>query len=145
MAKGGSKFEYLVSTSSRWAQQLYVFYESHGITPIVVNADDEMTSEDVTRHLCSRIGLDPSQAVFKWDKTSDQVQDKMHPKLSAIQDTLLSSGGARADRSTKHLDLDEEKKKRREEFSLEGLSFAEESLDREIPHYEFLRERRLKM
>ncbi len=63
---GGGRPNYFMVTCGIWNRMLYDYYVTHGIQPIVVDADDYMTSEDFVRELCTKIGLDPAQAYFSW-------------------------------------------------------------------------------
>lgn len=138
----GSRAFFLVTTCNVWNCVLYNFYKSHGIEPVVVDADDYMTSENFVRSLCVRLGLDPSKVRFDWDAvTSQQKEKQIHPMQYASQNTLYESSGLIAGRAAKNSDFTDASVKWKEEFG-EDAGLIEEMVALAMPHYQYLYERR---
>jgi hypothetical protein len=138
----GSRAFFLVTTCNVWNCVLYNFHKSHGIEPVVVDADDYMTSESFVRSLCARLGLDPSKVRFEWDAvTSQQEGNDIHPMQYASQTTLYESSGVIAGRAAKNSDLDRLTVKWKEEFG-DDAALIEEMVTLAMPHYKYLHDRR---
>lgn len=140
---GAKRSNWILNTGLAWYRDLYDYYRAHGIEPIVADSDDYMSSEVFVRHLAGRVGLDPAKAIVTWPKATEEEKQKMHPMLLQIQDSLVNSEGIRADRASKNLDLEAEREKWKSEFDSERLKLMEEMVEIAMPHYEYLRERRL--
>ena len=138
----GSRSFFLVTTCNVWNCVLYNFYKAHGIDPVVVDADDYMTSEAFVQSLCVRLGLDPSQVRFEWDAaTSEQKEKEIHPMQYASQNTLYESSGVIAERAAKNSDLVDASVKWKNEFG-DDAGLVEEMVALAMPHYQYLYERR---
>lgn len=57
----------LSSVSPFWSRTLYDWFVSHGIKPLIVDADDYMTSSEFVRKLCREAGLNEDEAWLQWD------------------------------------------------------------------------------
>lgn len=138
----GSRAFFLVTTCNVWNCVLYNFYKSHGVEPVVVDADDYMTSEAFVRSLCVRLGLDPSKVKFEWDAaTGEQKEKEIHPMQYASQNTLYESSGVIAGKAAKDFDFTDVSVKWKEEFG-DDAGLIEEMVGLAMPHYQYLRERR---
>lgn len=138
----GSRPFFLTTTCNVWNCVLYNFYKSHGIEPVVVDADDYMTSKTFVRSLCVRLGLDPFKVQFEWDAaTSEQKEKEIHPMQYASQDTLYESSGVIAGKAAKNFDFTDASVKWKEEFG-DDAGLIEEMVGLAMPHYQFLHERR---
>lgn len=139
---GGSRAFFLTTTCNVWNCVLYNFYKSHGIEPVVVDADDYMTSETFVRSLCVRLGLDPSKVQFEWDAASSEQKEKeIHPMQYASQNTLYESSGVIAGKAAKDFDFTDVSVKWKEEFG-DDAGLIEEMVGLAMPHYQYLHERR---
>lgn len=125
-----------------WTRWMYSFYVAHGIHPLIVDADDYMTSEDFVRKLCSEAGLDPDKAVFSWATTTDEQKESLERPYVAVQTSFLSSTSAKPDRAAKNVDLEKEEALWAEEFGPD-LPFIQELVELSMLHYEYLYQRRL--
>ncbi len=130
-------------TNLIWTRLLYDYYEANSIEPLVVDADDYMTSESFVKQLCSKAGLNPEQATLAWSPTTEQEKDGLQQPYVAVQTTLMGSTAANPGRAAKNLNLDDEEKKWKEEFG-EKLPLIQELVQLAMPHYEYLYERRLR-
>lgn len=139
---GASVPAYKIGTNLSFARQLYDWYMSKGIEPIVVDADDYMTSEHFCRGLAKRLGLNPEQVAVTWEPTPEEQQDQMHPVLRAIQKTLIDSKGLVPGRAAKNIDLKEEEARWKDDFPQEEVDLMHELVQRMSPDYEYLKERR---
>jgi hypothetical protein len=141
---GGSRAFLLETTCNIWNVLLYKFYKSHGIEPVVVDAEDFMTSEEFVRGLCAGLGLDPERVCLKWEAvTKEQRDTEIHPMLYASQNTLFESKGVDAGRAKKELDLVKEEKAWEEEFE-DDVGLIREMVGIAGPFYRWLYERRWK-
>ncbi|KAF2170688.1 hypothetical protein M409DRAFT_19503 [Zasmidium cellare ATCC 36951] len=142
---GCKRSNWIVNTSLAFNRDLYDYYVAHGIEPVVADSDDYMSSESFARHLTGKLGLDPAKAIVSWPKATENEKQEMHPMLLQVQATLVDSGGIRPNRASKNLDLDAEREKWKKEFNADELALMEELVDIAMPHYEYLRERRLRV
>ncbi|KAK8032618.1 hypothetical protein PG990_002352 [Apiospora arundinis] len=122
---GSGRPNFLISTSTLWIRRLHEAYRSRGIEPVVVDADDLMTSPEFARRLCSKLGLDPELAYLSWEATSAEEKAKLHPM----------------DRAAKNQDMEALVQGWPAEFG-EDVELVREMVDLAIPHYQYLYERR---
>lgn len=139
---GASLPAYKIGTTLIYARKLYDWYVSKGIEPVVVDADDYMTSEDFSKGLAKRLGLDPDQVAVTWAPTPEEQQTQMHPTLRAIQKTLIDSQGLVPGRAAKNVDLREVEARWKDEFTQEEIELIHELIQRMSPDYEYLQARR---
>lgn len=138
----GSRAFFLITTCNVFNCVLYNFYRSHGIEPVVVDADDYMTSETFVRSLCVRLGLDPLKVRFEWDAvTSEQKEKEIHPMQYASQNTLYESSGVIPGKAAKESDFSDVSVKWKEEFG-DDAGLVEEMVALAMPHYQYLYKRR---
>jgi len=141
---GGSRPFLLETTCNIWNVLLYRFYTSHGIQPVVIDAEDFTTSEEFVTKLCVRVGLDPERAVFRWDAvTGKQREEEIHPMLYASQNTLFESEGVVAGKAVREGNAVVEEMKWEEEFG-EDVGLVREMVQLAEPFYRWLYERRWK-
>ncbi|KAF2723353.1 hypothetical protein K431DRAFT_301940 [Polychaeton citri CBS 116435] len=141
---GGGRPNFLIATCPIWARLLYDWYISHGVHPLVADADDFMTSEDFVRRICSRAGLDPALACFAWEELTPDEKAKLHPMYYKSQKTLVDSCRVRVELAGRNLNLEELKGEWEEKFG-EDMRLVREMVDLSVPHYEYLYERRMKL
>jgi len=141
---GGSRAFLLETTCNIWNVLLYKFYKSHGIEPMVVDAEDFMTSEEFVRGLCARLGLDPERVCLKWEAvTKEQRDTEIHPMLYASQNTLFESKGVDAGRAKGEVDSVKEEKAWEQEFG-DDVGLVREMAGIAEPFYRWLYEKRWK-
>lgn len=143
--RGGGRANMLIITCHVWGRMLYNFYEAHGIQPLVIDADDYMTSEDFVRGFCKRAGLDPDEALFSWPTATEEQQQKLAKPFAAVQTTLMGSQAANPGRAAKNVDLAAEEAKWEEEFGVDTSREIRELIELAMPHFEYLFERRLRI
>ncbi|KAK4501176.1 hypothetical protein PRZ48_006982 [Zasmidium cellare] len=140
---GGKGIYYMVG-SLTWSRELFDWYQTKGITPVVTDAEDFLSGEAYVRHLCKNVGLNPDEALLSWDKGADTFDEEMPELLRNVQDNLLQSSGAKAGRKAKDIDLEAEPVKWDAEFG-ENSKMVRELVDLAMPHYEHLWRQRLTM
>ncbi|KXS94800.1 hypothetical protein AC578_4056 [Pseudocercospora eumusae] len=113
MVATSSRPNFLISTPTFWNCLLYEHYTAKGIHPLVIDADDAITSQEFSMQLCSKIDLDPDLAHFERQRGD---KDKYHPMEYASQTTLIESSGVDESKAAKNLGLDDSEKKWDEEF-----------------------------
>jgi hypothetical protein len=139
---GASLPAYKIGTTLRYGREMYDWYVSKGIEPVVVDADDYMTSEQFSRILAGRLGLDPAQVTVAWEPTPEEQQEQMHPTLRAIQKTLIDSQGLIPNRAAKNITPEEEVARWKDAFTAEEVELIHELVRRMTPDYEYLKARK---
>lgn len=161
---GATRTDTLASVTGRWTRILYDWYLANGLKPLVVDADDYMSSEAFVRYLCEVAGLDPAEAVVRWEKVDGRREmGRVERNYAEIQvssplprmclfllssrgkETLFTSQGPEARRAAKNVDLEAEEASWEAEFgreTAETLRWIVRTVD---PDYEYLRERRLRL
>lgn len=140
-----SKPGFIMARHLGWSREMYDWYVSKGITPVVVDAEDYMSSQEFVRLLAKKLGLSPEDCVFKWEKSTEAEKEGMHPMYVKLQQTLLNSEGMVESKVVRKVDIDEEEMKWREEWGNDAARLLRETTDAAMPHYEYLREKRLKL
>ncbi|KAI5357479.1 hypothetical protein Slin15195_G038410 [Septoria linicola] len=136
----------LITTNLRWQRELYDWYLSNNITPILVEAEDYMTSPAYVKKICKAAGLDEDAAVFKWEKVPEEEQKKMHPQVQILLKTLMNSEGLRPELAVKggaSVEVEKEEEKWRVEFGEEAARFVRSEVEANMEDYWYLRERKL--
>ncbi|THW43376.1 hypothetical protein D6D22_04500 [Aureobasidium pullulans] len=141
---GSGRPNFLISTTLVWQRRLYDFFCSHGLQPMVIDTDDIMTDSGYCRFVCEKLDLEPELACIEWEKITEEEKANIHPMLYASQMGLLESTGLDASRAAKNLDFVVEEKKWDDEFG-DDVPMVREMVESGIPHYQYLRERRLRM
>lgn len=160
----GGRPMFLVATCNIWNVVLYNFYKANGIEPLVIDADEYMTSREFVREVCGKIGLQGEAVRFEWDActTTDASTDtsegdstststkrqwggeEIHPMQYASQNTLYESSGVRAGLAAKNLDLDEIVRGWEEEFG-DDVGLVREMVELAEGHFRWLFKRRFTM
>ena len=140
---GSGRPNFLISTASRWNRQLYDYFIAKGVEPVVVDGDDVMANPPVIRHLCSKLGMDPEQAIFSWPKVTQEEKDKLHPYEYASGRNLFESTGTQPSRAARNRNLEAEEKEWDADFG-EDVALVKEMVERALPDYRYLYERRLR-
>lgn len=140
-----NKANFLMARHLGWQREIYDWYVSKGITPIIVDAEDYMSSKEFVRLLAQKLDLDPEGCVFEWERVGESEQREMHPMYVKLQQTLLNSEGMVEGKVRREVDVDVEERKWRDEFREEVAGMLRETAEAEMMHYEYLRERRLRL
>lgn len=141
---GSGRPNFLISTSLQWQRLLYEFFTSHGITPLVVDGDDLMTSPQYARSLCEKLDLDPGHAYLSWPAASEEEKSAMHPMFLASQRKLIESDGLNPARAAKNvIDFKKEEQGWEQDFG-EDLAMVKEMIALAMPHYEWFQAKRFR-
>lgn len=140
---GGGPFNYFSVTCPIWSRMLYDFYVHEGVEPIVIDADDYISSEKFVRLLCARMGLDPSQLHLSWTPPTEEEKKEIHPMYYASQDTLINSSGPNSVHAAKNINLEEVDKGWDGEFG-EDAALMRKLVELAMPHHQYLWEKRMK-
>lgn len=140
-----TKSGFIMSRHLGWQREIYDWYVSKGVTPIVVEAEDYMSSPDFVKLLTGKIGLDPEACIFQWEKVPMQEREKMHPMYVKLQQTLLDSTGMVESKVRKEVHVDVEEGKWRRERGEDVARLLRETTEAGMPHYEYLREKKLRL
>ena len=99
---------------------------------------------DACRFVCQKLGLEPGLVCLEWEKFTEEEKAKIHPMLYASQMELLESTGLDASRAAINVYFVVKEKKWEDEFG-DDVPMVREMVESGIPHYQYLRERRLRM
>ncbi|KAK4141551.1 uncharacterized protein C8A04DRAFT_14036 [Dichotomopilus funicola] len=147
----------LPETTMKWTRSLYEFYRAHFASspppegeenrwPIVLDADDIMTSPALVQKYASLTGLDPERLRFNWQKASAEEMEKLNPMHRAMVGSIM--GSEKVDLSKvagEELDIAAEAEKWRVEFGEEVGRRMEGEVRGMMGDYEVLRAARLRV
>ena len=132
------------ATSTVWNRLMYDFYISQGITPLVIDADDFITSPDFVKSLSKRLGLDPEQLQFSWPAATEAEKKEMHPMYFASQRTLIESSGPISQLAAQNVDLAKEVEGWDAEFGDDAVMMRQ-LLKLAWPHHKYLLEKKMRV
>jgi hypothetical protein len=113
--------------------------------PVIVDADDIITSPVIVERLASQIGMDVSNLKFKWNAMPVEDRKKISPLLQTMLSTLLASDGIQITKAAGQVvDIEAEKKKWKNEWGERKAEKLETWVQAAMEDYLFLRERRMK-
>ncbi|GAM91329.1 hypothetical protein ANO11243_093780 [Dothideomycetidae sp. 11243] len=128
-----------------WLRHLYEFFVSNGITPVPVEAEDYMSSEEFSRHLATKAGLNPENCIFKWEKWAKEQQQQMPQVVRELLQTLINSDGLLPEKVVRRVSIEEEAPKWKQEFGDGVGTWLEEIALRSMTNYEFLLSKKLRL
>ncbi|KAM3421983.1 hypothetical protein BST61_g2360 [Cercospora zeina] len=126
-------------------RSLYNFYVSHGVRPIVIDADDLIVNtKAIAQKLAAQIGLDPEKLAYEWDPASpDEVKNRA-THMRIMLTTLDTSRGIVSDKLGATAGSPEEMMPAWvETFGEKKAQFLKEKVEKELPDYEYLCKRRM--
>ncbi|KIW68594.1 hypothetical protein PV04_04531 [Phialophora macrospora] len=113
--------------------------------PVILDADDIITSPVIVKRLASQIGMDISSLKFKWDAMPVEDRKMVSPLLQTMLSTLLASDGIQVAKAAgQAVDIEAEKKKWGAEWGERKARKMERWVQAAMGDYLFLRERRMK-
>ncbi|KAI8649023.1 hypothetical protein NCS55_01475700 [Fusarium keratoplasticum] len=137
----------IIERSSIWNRTLFDFYEaehgSGGERPLVLDADDMMTSPELMSKYARLAGLDPDKLRFSWEKASQEELSNMSAMARMMLSSLSASDSVNLDKVAGNLDIAKEAAKWRVEFGDEDGSKLESWVRAAMPDYEYMRSKRL--
>ena len=132
----------------KWTRELYDFLAQQQSTapgwPIVLDGDDIVAApEAVVGRYCDVLGLDRHKLRFSWDQVA---ADKVDDARKVLRSTLWQSTGVKTTgRTAAGIDIAVEAEKWRDEFGSDVAEHIKKLVQQEMPHYEYLLERRLRI
>jgi hypothetical protein len=157
--------EHSLIMTLHWTRTLYDFYAEHfanpapksddndndnddddDITwPLVLDANDIMTSPEVIIRFSKIAGLDPSKLQFTWSPASEQELAQIPSRIEKrMLSNILASSGVMKERISADLDIDTEARKWREEFGERAGGKIEKWVRDAMPDYEYMKAKRLR-
>ncbi|KAK4495363.1 hypothetical protein PRZ48_013694 [Zasmidium cellare] len=131
-----------------WTRKLWQFYESKGVPSLIIDADDlVMKPQATTQALAEWVGFDKNALQYTWTEASDNERAAKEAAMRRMLSSLDASAGVTVDPSKLAKNVgsaEEQMPKWRKEF---GDVMAEKmwrSIERTMPDYEYLMERRLR-
>jgi hypothetical protein len=140
-----SKEPNVTERSSIWIRSLFDFYEAHQPEepPLVLDADDMMTSPELVMKYVKLAGLNPDKLRFSWEKASPEVISKQSILAQKMLSSLNASDKVNLDKVGGDLDIDVEAQKWRAEFGDVDASKLENWVRAAMPDYEYMRSKRV--
>jgi hypothetical protein len=141
-----SKEPSVMERSSIWIRSLFDFYEAHQPgrePPLVLDADDMMTSPELMIKYVKLAGLNPDKLRFSWEKASPEVISKQSTLAQRMLSSLNASDKVNLDKVGGDLDIDAEAQKWRAEFGDVDASKLENWVRAAMPDYEYMRSKRV--
>lgn len=135
------------SSSLEWSRMLYDWYAksgpSHGIEPIIVDADDYMSDKTYVKALCERVGLDPEAVIYSWPKASEEELNSMIPMVAKIKSTILGSDGLIQGKTAAGFDMAKAEQEWISTYGEEAASKIKQLVEKTMPDYEYMRGRKM--
>jgi hypothetical protein len=134
----------LVSTLA-WHRELYDWYLSNGVTSIVAEAEDYMSSKEYVRGLAAKAGLSPDHCIFQWEKVSEEEQRKMNKMYIKLQQTLINSEGMVEGKAKREVDLEKEYERWENMHGMGEAKFLRDLVERSMADYEYLKGKKFRI
>lgn len=130
-----------------WQRTLLEFYENayddEDHYPIVLEADDVIKSPDLMIQYAKLVGLDPEKLRFSWDKAAEEELNSMSEQRRIMLSSLHESAKADPSKIAGNLSIEEERTKWQAEFGQKDAERLETWVRAAMPHYEYMRSKRL--
>lgn len=89
---GDEDFELI--TMNKPIRILFDWYSAHGKQPVVVDTEDILwRTDEMSKNLCARLGIDPAGLSDKWDPTPKEQLDRMNPVVLMLTKDMQDSKG----------------------------------------------------
>ncbi len=138
-----------METTLKWNRTLYEFYAVHfgadSLWPIVLDADDIMTSPELLAKYAKLVGFDPDNLCFSWNRASEQELKVMSKNTKVMRAFLDGRSKIDASKVAGNIDIDAEAVKWRSEFGEEGGRKLEGWAKSMMPDYLALHVKRLRL
>ncbi|RGP76740.1 hypothetical protein FLONG3_5180 [Fusarium longipes] len=133
----------------RWHRTLYEFYAEYfandSVWPIVLDADDIMTSPELVSKYAKLAGLDDSKVRRSWEKAGDKEVNKLHVVEQRMLSSINASTTIDNSKVAGNIDIDEEVAKWTNEFGEEEAKKLEKWVRDALPDYEFMHAKRMRV
>ncbi|KAI2639977.1 hypothetical protein GGS21DRAFT_390077 [Xylaria nigripes] len=145
---GRARYEpYDIEASMKFVRSMHDFYLEHfgknSQWPLVLDADDIMTSPELVIKYAGLVELDADKLRFSWEKASKAYEEKLYPAERIMLGFLNGSTGVDKSKVAGKINIDAEAAKWRSEFGDEGGRKLERWVREAMPDYEYLYSRRL--
>lgn len=130
-----------------WTRSLWQFYESKGVSSLIIDADDIVTQpQGITQQLAEWIGFDKDVLKYAWNEATDSEKAAKGVTMSRMLSSLDASAGVTVDASklAKNIKVDEQVPKWKAEFGDERADMLRECVETAMEDYEWLKERRMR-
>ncbi|KAM4057410.1 P-loop containing nucleoside triphosphate hydrolase [Hirsutella rhossiliensis] len=142
-------------TSVQWSRQLHDLYlqwrdklpcsaDKRDVWPIVLDADDVISSPDTMTLYCHMLDMDPAKLRFTWDELKQNHLLHMAPCQQVMRSTLLQSTGVIKAKAQSEIDIADEAEKWKTEFGAGAAQRIAKMVREAMPDYEYLRAKRLR-
>ncbi|UPK92153.1 hypothetical protein LCI18_003088 [Fusarium solani-melongenae] len=137
-----------IEVTMKWFRAMYDFYVKHfgedSQWPIVLDADDIMTSPNLVSKYAALAGLNQDKLRFSWDKANKERLDNLSSMEQRMLSTINASSKVDPSKVAGNIDIDDEAAKWRSEFGEEGGRKLEQWVRDAMPDYTFLHSKRLR-
>ena len=142
--------------SVKWPRQLYDLYvqwrdklpceaKEVNIWPIVLDAEDVISSPETMVRYCQILKMDPEKMRFSWNKLTQDELSQVEQIQQVMRSTLLQSTGIIEGKAQNTIDIDEEAQKWEDEFGPAAAQHIAKLVREATPDYEYLRGNRLRV
>lgn len=133
------------NTTYKFHRSLYNFYVSHGVRPIVIDADDMLVNpKGITQKLALQIGLDPERLQYEWNPASPDELKQKEIHMRIMLRSLDASKGITTDKLGSTAGSPEEMMPVwTEKFGEAKALELREKVEKAMPDYEYLCKRRM--
>lgn len=129
----------------QWRHKLPSSADKRDVWPIVLDADDVISSPDTMTLYCHMLNMDSEKLRFSWDALKQNELLQMAPSQQVMRSTLLQSTGVVRAKAQSAIDIDEETEKWKTEFGAAAAQLIAKMVCEAMPDYEYLRAKRLRV
>ncbi|KAM0420453.1 hypothetical protein ACHAPT_011745 [Fusarium lateritium] len=137
-----------LEVTMKWFRAMYDFYVNHfgedSNWPIVLDADDIMTSPNLVSKYAGLAGLDQDKLRFSWDKASEEKLNSLSTMEQRMLSTINASSKIDSSKVAGKINIDDEAVKWRQEFGEDGGRKLEQWVRDAMADYSFLHSKRLR-
>lgn len=137
-----------IEVTMKWFRAMYDFYVNYfgdgSQWPIVLDADDIMTSPHLVSKYAGLAGLDQDKLRFSWDKANQERLSGLSTMEQRMLSTINASSKIDFSKVAGNINIDDEAVKWRSEFGEEEGRRLEQWVREAMPDYAFLHSKRLR-
>ncbi|KAI4289145.1 MAG: hypothetical protein L6R35_001586 [Caloplaca aegaea] len=128
----------------QWRHKLPSSADKRDVWPIVLDADDVISSPDTMARYCHMLNMDSKKLRFSWNALKQDDLLQMAPFHQVMRSTLIQSTGVVKAKAQSAIDIGEEAEKWETEFGAAAAQLIAKMVDEAMPDYEYLRAKRLR-
>ena len=129
----------------QWRDKLPSSADKRDVWPIVLDADDVISSPDTMTLYCHMLDMDAEKLRFSWDALKQNDLLQIAPSQQVMRSTLHQSTGIVKDKAQSVVDISEEAEKWKIEFGAAAAQRITKMVYEAMPDYEYLRAKRLRV